>query len=386
MTAEEKQFIQDHLNADVKKLLLNPPKAFKQNIRFLADQILARQKAKHKLPTWYCNFDLIFPPPLSVEQSSSEVTAAYKLALLQGKRLIDLSGGMGVDSMAFAQQFEEITYLDLNPKLCELIRHNSEMLGKKIQVVNESAEDFTAHESLAGCRVFVDPARRDVSARKVFRFSDCSPDLSDLLPKLRGNARQLLIKASPLVDISQGLEELGGASEVHIISVKNECKEVLFLLNFEQPLSMDPEIHAVNVGDEILRFKRSEENQETTSYGPHEKFLFIPNASILKSGAFKTVARKYGLTKLAANTHLYTALDVKENFPGRCFEVLDENPTLKNWSEPINVITRNHPLSTSQLRKKYGLKEGGDQYIIAFRGNDDKPQTVLARLKSPETS
>lgn len=380
MTAEEKQFIKNNIGADVGKLLLNPPAPFSSNIRWLADQIKARQKAKDKLPDWYANFDLIFPPPLSVEQCSSQATAGYKTRLIKGGTLVDLTGGMGVDTLTLAGNFDKTIYVEQDAELCERLRHNASVLSTPVEVVNATAESFLTQIDLPSGPVtfFIDPSRRDQHARKVFRFADCSPNIAELLPKFKELGATVLIKASPLIDLKLGIEELGAVKEIHVLSVKNDCKEVLFLLDFR--FKEESAIHAVNLtpdGEETFIFHFSEEEQAQVKYADAQKYLLLPNASILKAGAFRSVADRFGLEKISPNTHLYTSDHPVVDFPGRQFEILDEpvSPALKK----ANVITRNYPLTPQQILKKYKLKEGGEKYVVGFRDQRNIPHLVTCR-------
>lgn len=346
---------------------------------FLAEQIRSRQKAKDKLPTWVDQQALIFPPSLSVEQCSSEVTAKYKAGLVSGSHIVDLTGGMGVDTLAFAEHFAQVTYVEQNPELCERFAYNAAVFGKDVKVHCDTAEAFLVSQTLsAGTVFFIDPARRDENARKVFRFADCTPNVVSLLDFFQEQKATVLVKASPLIDLRQGLKELSHVKEIHVVSVKNDCKEVLFLLDFSREIK-GPTIHAINFateGREVFRFTFEEESHAQISYAPAGRYLLLPNASILKAGAFNSVAKQLNVRKISSNTHLYTADELIINFPGRQFEII-EMPVSKKL-ERANVISRNYPLSPEQILKKYGLKEGGDYYLIAYRDMHEKSQIVVA--------
>lgn len=380
MNEEEKQFILSNIDADVTKLLLNPPKGFQDNIQFLAEQIHSRQKAKEKLPTWYAHPDLIFPPPLSVEQCSSEVTATYKAQLLRGTHMIDLTGGMGIDTLAFAHQFEKVTYLEQSEVLCSRMSHNSRVLGKSVEVVNDTTESFLSSK-LANppSLFFIDPARRDSHAKKVFRFADCSPNMIELMDSFREIGAPVMVKAAPLIDLSMGIEELQNVSTIHVVSVKNDCKEVLFILDFRQKQTSIPirTVNLTNEGSEIFDFTQEQERSAEIQLSGPKKYLLLPNASVLKAGGFKSIASQFDIPKISTSTHLYTSDELVPSFPGRTFETLDE--PIDKSIEKANVISRNHPQTPQQILKKYKLKEGGDFFILAFRDQLDKPQMVLAR-------
>ncbi|MCP4457429.1 MAG: class I SAM-dependent methyltransferase [Cytophagales bacterium] len=384
LTIAEKQFIQNNLDSDVTKLLLNPPSQFKSNIKFLVEQIRSRQKAKDKLPIWYANPDLIFPPPLSVEQSSSEVMASYKAQLVSGKLLIDLTGGMGVDFLEMSKSFDQAIYVESNGQLCDCMERNASLLDSKVEVINQKAESFLITGDIPVKPViFIDPDRRSDSRRMVL-FSDCSPDVSQLIKTLKYDATHLLIKASPLLDIKAGIKDLEGVREVHVLSVKNECKEVLFLIDFTKETS-EPVIKTVNIpseGREDFNFGYSEEEKAEVAISNPSNFLLIPNASILKAGAFKTIGTRFGVVKIAANTHIYSSDNLIPNFPGRQFMILFERVTpviIKEYlpQRQVNVITKNYPAKPEEVLKKFKLKEGGELFLIGFRDAQNGARLLL---------
>ncbi len=386
ITTEEKQFVQENLEKDTSKLLLNPPPSFKDNIEFLVDQIRSRQKAKDKLPTWHDNLELVLPPPLSVEQSSSELLANYKAGLVNGQLLIDLSGGMGIDCLGMSKSFKETVYVEANPQLCNCFKYNSNVLGQLIEVVNQKAESFlTSANFTTKPVVFIDPDRRS-EAKKQVRFSDCSPDVSTLIKSLKDVAIQVLIKASPMLDIKSGIKDLEAVKEVHVLSAKNECKEVLFFLDFMTE-TIEPTIKTVNTSNkdkDQFDFKYSDEDSATSTFADPQNYLLLPNASILKAGAFKTFGERFGISKVATNTHVYTSNIPIPNFPGRQFEILSAKLTLKEMAKylplrRVNVITRNYPTKPEAIIKKHKLKEGGELYLIGFRDSKGKSWLPLCK-------
>lgn len=384
-THEVRQFIIDHESADTEKLLLNPPAAFKDHINLIVDQIVSRKKAKTKLPEWYQNPDIVFPLPLSVEQCSSPATSAYKAGLLQGEILVDLTGGMGVDTLAFAQQFGEVHHVEMDQQICKVFEHNKKILGyNNVITHNQKAEDFLNALNYKAS-FFIDPARRADNKSRVFHFEDCSPNVIPLLPVFRKKANQVLVKAAPMIDIALGIEQLEQVRSVHVVSVKNEVKEILFLLDFEQR-SVEPTIHCVNLGTDHQKFTltRTEERNGVASINDLKKYLYDPNSAILKAGAFKLIAEKFGLQKLATNTHLYTSDQLIKGFPGRAFIVLSRDINKKNISRLLpegkaNVIAKNHPQKPDALKNKLKIKDGGDFFIIGYRDQQHKPHLCLTK-------
>jgi 16S rRNA G966 N2-methylase RsmD len=377
------KFVKENENEEITKLLLGK-KPDGVDLKEAADQILSRRKAKDKLPHWVAQDGLVFPPPLSIEQSSSEAAANYKKNILKGHHLVDLTGGMGVDLLTLSDQFEFATHVEIDPWLSEVFAHNSKLLSSNpITAVNTSAEDFLS--SFSGkATFFIDPARRDGDKKKVFLFEDCSPNVVAMLRDFREKAYRVLVKAAPMIDITLGIHQLEFVSEVHVVSIDNECKEVLFLLNFET--QTQPTIHCINiVRGETQHFSFTQEAEKSVdvSFSSFQKYLYEPNASIRKAGAFKSIAASFFLNKIANNTHLYTSDNLIENFPGRTFEVLSpfdkKNQKLQFPDKKANVISKNHPLSAEQIKSKFGLKDGGDLYLIAFRDVKDVSVMIVAK-------
>lgn len=382
------KFIEANLRTDVKKLLLNPPKEWRKEISILADQILARQKGKGKIDHWQ-QPRLILPPPLSIEQASSYATSTYKKSLIKGDYLIDLTGGMGIDCLSLSTQFQRTSYIDSNSDLCAVFDHNRKVLGKEIDVVNSSAEEFLcAFEDKAF--FYLDPARRSDSKGKVFQLEDCSPNLKQLIPQLQKKADGVLVKLSPLMDLSQIQTEVSHIKEIHVVSVKNDCKELLISLDFE--FHGEPVIKAVNLetGQPDFRFHKREEDGFKASLGALSNYLYEPNASILKCGAFKSIGFRFNLQKLGKNTHLYTSSNLVHGFPGKVFELIKQvqKGSIKE-SVPggtINVLTRNYPLKAEEVKKKYKLKDGGNNYLIGYRDLNGKAVLILATRVDQKTA
>ena len=373
-------FIQDNLHTDVNALLLNPPSKFRKNIKIIVEQIIARRKAEGKLNQWLEKEGLIFPPPISIEQASSTSTAAYKKNLLKGDMLVDLTGGSGVDTLSLHRDFEQSIYVEQNPLLCRVFEHNRTKFDAEVQVLNQTAEEFLSHAQHRAC-FYIDPARRDQSKKKVFKLEECTPNILELMPLLQRSASSVLIKLSPLLDISSIIREIAHIKEIHVVAVKNDCKEVLILLDFTS--SEEPTIHAVNLEtkNEALKFKASQE--QSTSLEPQEtgKYLYEPNTAILKAGAFKSIIERYPVKHISANTHLYTSENQVNDFPGKSFKILHQHAKshLDRYEGRINVLTRNYPLNANELKKRFRLKDGGTDFLIGFRDHRDKPQLVIAK-------
>lgn len=378
---EVQNFIGNHENQEVASLLLSPPPLIRGNEKHIVDQILSRRKAKTKLPEWYERNGVVWPFPVSVEQSSGVKAANFKKQLLSGELLVDLTGGMGVDTLSLSENFKHTLYVEQEKWTANVFRHNSEHFGKNIEVKNTTAEEVI--ESFEGkASFYIDPARRGQGNKKLFRFSDCSPNIVELLPKLKQNG-EVLIKASPMIDIQLAVKELKGVSEVYVVSLKNEVKEVLFKVGSK--IQTDFRIIAIELEKPELSFSFTyeEERQTQVKLGDAQEFLFDPSVAILKAGAYKLAATRFDLTKLATSTHFYTSERAFENFPGRAFRVLEKNinrKAIKKWAPKgkINVIVKNYPSSAQKIKSDLKLKDGGDYFLIAYRDYQQKPIMLIA--------
>ncbi|MVM33479.1 SAM-dependent methyltransferase [Spirosoma sp. HMF4905] len=387
LSPSERQFIQHHLTDDVRIVLLrpNPPGL---DVKKLASQIAARQKAREKLPTWYANDQLIFPPALSVEQASSERTALYKASLVQGELLVDLTGGMGVDTWAFAQQVAHVMYIEHQPELAALAAHNLPLLGSlnvTVQVGNglsllDNQEGNTPKwSSLAKPAdwIYLDPHRRDEQGGRVVSLESCEPDITQpgVVSTLLKRARKILVKASPLLDIDTAVRQLSDLVEsVHIVAVQGEVKEILLTLSNQLIKKDDIKFNTVNLLNNkvvLLQFQWQEERGAAVELGNPQRYIYEPNAAVLKAGAFRLIAARFGLAKLAPNSHLYTSNELRSDFPGRIFELQDMiKPDSKAVKVAVpdlkaNLTVRNFPQTVAELRKKLSLREGGAIYILA---------------------
>lgn len=370
---EIQKFIDDHLNDDPAALMLSASKYPDWPMKAIVEQIQSKSKAKRKLPSWFQAQEIIYPPLLSMEQCSSEQTATYKASMSKkGKKMIDLTGGFGVDFAAFAKHFEVSHYVERNGDLAAIAKHNFKCLGiQNAQVHADDSIEFL-NENEAFDLIYLDPARRGDQDQKVVRLEDCEPNVIALLPDLLAKSKQVIIKTSPLLDIKGAIRDLNEVSEVHVVALNNEVKELLFVL--DGAASQDPIIQCVNLTKgrtEQFDFQFSQEEQLVSSFGEMSNYLYEPNASILKGGGFKVIAEKFSLHKLHPNSHLYTSDVLVANFPGRSFEVLQEVSLNKKGlkksipSMKANITVRNYPISVAQIRKKTGLKEGGEDYLFA---------------------
>lgn len=377
-----KKFISDHEKDDPFQLALKFKEVDGVPFQWIAQQILGLQKIKTKIPGWYECENIIYPVKLSLEQSSSQKTAEYKATLVSGNSFVDLTAGMGVDSWALSKRFQKGITLEQNKELSEITSHNLRSLDcNHVEVVNELAEDFLNSSTENFDLIYLDPARR-VESKKVFLLEDCEPNIVVLLPLLKSRAKEILIKTSPLMDINQSIKELPGVTDVHVVSVNNDCKEVLYHITGEEK---SLEIHTINFkssGDEKFDFTIEQEMNSNVEFGVVDSYLYEPNSAILKAGAFKSIAANLGLKKLHANTHLYTNSTLIPDFPGRSFKIVDilqySKKELKGKfpHNKANITVRNFPDTVEMIRKKLGLKDGGEVYLFAITDYQGKLQIL----------
>lgn len=352
----------------------------------IANQWTAKQKAKHKIPTWYEHQNIIFPPPLSVEQASSEKTAVLKAEIFQQhfdcSTICDLTGGMGLDTWALSQIAQKITYIERNEVLTEIASHNFEQLGiRNIRCIQGDAYEYLKN-NLEKQSFYLDPHRRNQANNKVFKIEDCEPNILEIKDLLKN----CLIKYSPMLDISLALEKLENVVAVYIISIENEVKELLFVCSEKPENLYFTCINLNNSGKrQTFRFKPSDEALLSITYAKPEHYLYEPNAAIMKAGAFKSVAKHFSLKKIAPNSHLYTSELMIQDFPGRVFECLTltklDRKELKKYlpEGKANISTRNFPLSPEEIKKKTSLKDGGDYYLFATE--DFEKQKIILICK-----
>lgn len=374
-------FIEEHRNQSTAELALLLSKKPHLPKELILNQINGLQKAKQKLPFLVEFENFIYPSPRAFSQASSEKTGIYKSKIVAAKNVLDLSGGMGMDSYFFAQHAEDVTYVDMNEELVNTVRANFETLKtNNITCIHSKAEDFIEQNQNHYDLVYLDPDRR-AAKEKAFKIDDCEPNVAELLPHIWKKSKRCFIKLSPMLDIQQALAQLPYCKEVHVVSVDNECKELLFLLEFgfEEP----PTIHCINLlkgNTQYFEFNFEQERSAGNSLGEVQNYLYEPNASILKAGAFKTVGQQFGLTKLATNTHLYTSTELQPNFPGRIINVLEVSKPKKGLTHQANVVCRNFSMKPEQLKKKYHIKDGGIQFLYAFTLEKDSKRFVLGEL------
>lgn len=397
ISPETQQFIREHQSDDIRALALQAKKYPNVDMPTAITQIAGRQTAAEKIPSWKEIEDIWYPKHLSLEQCSSEITARYKASLLQGESLTDLTAGFGIDCSFLAAGFQSVTYVERQEELCEIAVHNFPILNlNHITVKNEDGVDHLKAMSPVDC-IFLDPARRNEHGGKTVAISDCEPDVAELEELLLSKANQVMVKLSPMLDLSLALKELRHTQEVHILSVNNECKELLLLLGQEPPAEQNPleevPIHCVNLFTKGVQekqhfvFTREQEQRSECMYTDTlGSYLYEPNTSLLKAGAFRSIAAAYPIKKLHPNSHLYTSDVLITDFPGRAFRIINQcSFNKKEIKESLsdlkkaNITVRNFPATVAELRKRINLAEGGDTYLFASTLNNG--QKILLRCE-----
>ena len=386
---EIQEYIFLHENEDEKKLVLAHKEIFGVPASLIANQIQGRKKAKQKIDLWYKTKGIIYPPSLNLEQSSSAPTAKFKSTLIvKGKIGVDLTGGFGVDTFFLSQNFEKFYYVEPNETLLSTAKHNHLLLGAtNIEYVNATAEEFLIQTKEYFDLIFIDPSRRN-NQQKVFKLADCIPDVSSLMPSFLKLSKEILIKTSPLLDIQQGQRELQNVQKIFVVSVHNEVKELLFLIKKETSAPSSIEAVDLNTHSELIHsfiFHTEAEKKAVAEFCPPLSFLYEPIASVLKAGDFKTIALRHRVYKLHQSTHLFTSENKIDEFPGKTFKILHRVKLDKKLKEFFpdgyaNILTRNFPLSVEEIKKKTGLKEGGQLFLICTQSEKEKHILVAERV------
>lgn len=352
----------------------------------LANQIAAKNKSIKKLPGWYRQEQIYYPTLLSIEQCSSETTAAYKADLAIGNSLIDLTGGFGVDSFYFAGKIKAVTHCEIDQNLSAIAAHNALILQQhNITFLASDGIAQLQNQKLFFDTIYIDPARRS-TAGKVFMLKDCTPNVIQHLDLLLERSKRIILKTAPLLDLSAGLKELKNVSQIHIVSVKNECKELLWIL--EKIPADRLQIIAATLNEQTKQFSFYKENEEQATANLLETdladYLYEPDAALLKSGAFNLIGQTYGLTKLHAQTQLYTSENINTQFPGRIFKIkriISSGELKKEKQLNGNVIVRNYRDKAENLVKKYKIKPHSTKFLIFTQSKKDGFIVIEADIK-----
>ncbi len=381
---EVQHFIDTHLKTDLPTLVLKGSPFEGIPIQELAEQVLSKSKCLTKLPTWVQTEKIYYPRGVNIEQTSSEITARYKSTLISGQSLIDLTGGFGVDSYFFAKKIDQVTHCDINGELSAIVTHNFGQMGvKNIHCKNEDGIAFLANSTQQYDWVYLDPSRRNELKGKVFRLEDCLPDVTLHFKTFLEHTNNIMIKLSPFLDISSIINSLQFVREVQVVAVKNEVKELI--IRIENGYKGHCNLKAVNIVNEKKDFfEATFPSHGAPTYSFAKKYLYEPNSAILKSGLFNEVSSQLNVHKLQINSHLYTS-DILIEFPGRTFKIITVYKYNKKQikkvfgSKKANITTRNFHESVAQIRKKMGIKEGGDDFLFFTTDLEEKTIVIHCR-------
>ncbi|MEN8137415.1 MAG: class I SAM-dependent methyltransferase [Bacteroidota bacterium] len=381
--SDVKKFINDNLNSDIARLILKGSPFKNITIQELVKQIEAKKKSKLKLPNWFNNDEIIYPEKLSIEQTSSEITAEFKASLFSGTNAIDLTGGFGVDTYYFSENFKNFTHCEYNTQLSEIVKHNFSVFNKKnVEFVSGDGIEYLKSTNTKYDLIYLDPARRSEIKGKVFLLADTQPNPVDNLELFFSKSDRILIKVSPLLDLKNTVNELKNVKNIYVVSLNNEVKELLFHLekNYDSQITVQSVDLFSSKKTNIHKFSLDDPNFKS-NYSKPEKYLFEPSASIMKTGAFNQISNKFDLLKIAQHSHLYTSDTLIDDFPGRAFEIIATSKANKKEISSIlkngkaNISVRNYPLGVAEIRKKFKLKDGGDDYL--FFTTDSKKHSLV---------
>ncbi|MFV0157934.1 RsmD family RNA methyltransferase [Empedobacter falsenii] len=333
----------------------------------IAQQLKGIQVAKHKFPTLYSTKNIYFPPSINLEQASSEAAANYKSSLVKGKTLIDLTAGFGIDTMAFAKNFEKVYHIEQNPELSEIVQHNAQILAPNLETYTGTFQSFfeTNPESKFDV-IYLDPARRNSSGRK-FILEDLEPNILEWMPTFFEKSNKIIIKLSPLLDITSTLQQIDSISEIHIVALKNEVKDFLLIID-KNCSTKNPLIKAINLesNQPEFSFNFEDEYNSNANFGTVQQYIYEPNVAILKTGAFKLLSEKFNLHKLHQNTHLYTSNELLNEFPGKIYSVEKHinHPKKEILKSKANLLVKNYNQAIDIVKKKFKITDGGETTLI----------------------
>ncbi len=381
------EFINKNLNADVSKLLLKGITFNEVETKEVIEQIEAKKRCEKKLTTWFNTENIYYPNKLNIEQTSSEITAKHKSSLINGESIIDLTGGFGVDCYYFSKHFKTVEHCEINEKLSNIVSYNYKQLNiENIKTHNVDGIEYLKTSKKSYNWIYIDPSRRHDSKGKVFFLKDCLPNIPEYSDLLFKHSKNILIKTSPLLDFSVGINELGYVKTIHVVAVNNEVKELLWIL--ERGFCGKIGIETVNIKNEIkdyFQFSLEEEKGLESRYSQPIYYLYEPNSAILKGGGFHSISKQLNIFKLHQHSHLYTS-ELLLNFPGRCFKIekvlpFSKKTLKKEVIKKANITTRNFPETVQQIRKKFNIKDGGKMYLF-FTTDIDNHKIVIICTKT----
>ena len=382
-------FIEEHEDDDVEKLRLKRFRNHDFDTSFAITQIECRKKIRKKLPEIYGKKRFLFPSVLSTEQCTSEVVAKYHATIIgEVDSFLDMTGGLCIDDYYIADNVKELLSIEKNEHTADISRYNMSEMRKNISVISGDSAEYLRGDVRRYDAIYIDPARRGVNQSRMFGLSDCEPNIIPLLSLIKSHTDVLYVKASPMLDITQMLREVSDVTDIWVISLRNECKELFFKLDFAlnkrftieesaDNIYKSPKVHCINFVDEntMQELNYSYLRDKTTSdiiiSDCVKQYIYEPNASIMKANAFGEVCSRYKVDKVAVNSHLFTSGELVHDFPGRIFQVEDVIPFKDNLLKKalkgikrINVSVRNFKLTAEQLKKRLKVCDGGSKYLF----------------------
>ena len=384
---EIQAFINANIGKDLTKLALQKNPFPDVDWREILNQIAAKTKAKEKLPTWFSTHEIIYPAKISIEQTSSEKTALYKSNLVSGEKLIDLTGGFGIDDYYFSNKTDQVLHCEINAELSEIVKHNFEKLQvSNIECLAGDSFDILQNSDAKYDWIYIDPSRRNDAKGKVFLLKDCLPNVPELLDFYFEYSENILVKTAPILDISAGLSELKDVKKIHVVAVENEVKELLWEISkdYQGPIS----IRTANILKDVIEdFNFVLDENQLATFSLPKKYLYEPNSAIMKSGGFDQISVQFEIDKLHPHSHLYTS-EERIAFPGRIFEIQQQIPYSKTEMKAVlenqkaNITTRNFPDAVETIRKKWKIKDGGTQYCFFTTDvNHNKIVLICSKIK-----
>ena len=387
MNQATKHYIKKHAEGDVRQLALQGTKDPEVNLTFALEQIAGRQKAKTKIPSWAEKEGIIYPPHLSMEQCSSEQTARYKASIVgEGALVVDLTAGFGVDLAFISQCFKKAVHVEQQPQLCAISSENYKVLGlNHVEVVCNDGIDYL-HQLDHADLIFLDPARRDEHGGRTYGIADCTPNVLEIRDELLEKAERVMLKLSPMLDWRKAVEDLGNVSEVHIVSVDNECKELLLVMEKEEKSLKVVCVNNESVFEVGTSMRTFRPPLTPPNLGGERRYLFEPNASVMKAGCFDELQNRFSVMQLDKNSHLFASDKDVDDFPGRCF-IIERTTSMNKHDLKValgdiskaNITVRNFPMSVAELRKRLKLKEGGEVFIFATTVEGEGHQLFICR-------
>ena len=386
LNTEIQEFINNNLNSNTTSLLLKGTVFNLVTTKEIIEQIESKKRCEKKLPSWFNTKNIYYPNKLHIEQTSSEITAKYKLGLLEGKSIIDLTGGFGVDCFYFSKHFKTVVHCEINNTLSNSVSYNYNLLkATNIKTLKTDGISYLKQTNKPYDWIYLDPSRRHDTKGKVFFLKDCLPNVPEHIELLFKYSKNIMIKTSPLLDISVGINELKHVKTINVVAVNNEVKELLWILQYNYKGST--KIETANLKNNTIdsfSFYLKNENALKTPYSLPLTYLYEPNSAVLKAGGFNEIANQLPVLKLHKHSHLYTS-EVLTGFPGRCFKIETVIPYNKKELKKLaiskaNITTRNFPETVQQIRKKFNINDGGEHYLF-FTTNSENTKIIIKALK-----